>query len=85
MWSRAFFSTTPKCDVLLNNMCEVFNSFILDAKDKPVITMMNMVKDLIMMRMEIHREKAENRKELCVLDLEQDYYTILKRLLVVCQ
>ncbi|GAA0187348.1 hypothetical protein LIER_34636 [Lithospermum erythrorhizon] len=59
IWSMAFFSLTPKCDVLLNNMCEVFNSFILDARDKLVITMMNMLKDLIMMRMEINREKTE--------------------------
>ncbi|XP_073129211.1 uncharacterized protein [Henckelia pumila] len=36
-WSKAYFSTTPKSDILLNNMCESFNSFILDAREKPVI------------------------------------------------
>ena len=28
-WVRAFFSTFPKCDILLNNSCEVFNKYIL--------------------------------------------------------
>ncbi|GAA0172380.1 hypothetical protein LIER_41324 [Lithospermum erythrorhizon] len=32
-WSRVYFTITSKCDVLLNNMCEVFNAFILDARD----------------------------------------------------
>lgn len=27
-WSRAFFSSFPKCDVLLNNLCESFNSVL---------------------------------------------------------
>ncbi|KAL3502254.1 hypothetical protein ACH5RR_036703 [Cinchona calisaya] len=30
-WSRSHFRTTPKCDVPLNNLCESFNSIILDA------------------------------------------------------
>jgi transposase-like protein len=28
-WVRAFFSTYSKCDILLNNSCEVFNKYIL--------------------------------------------------------
>lgn len=24
-WIKAFFNDFPKCDILLNNMCEVFN------------------------------------------------------------
>ncbi|XP_075504014.1 uncharacterized protein LOC142541355 [Primulina tabacum] len=35
-WSKAYFSTAPKSDILLNNMCESFNSFILDAREKPI-------------------------------------------------
>ncbi|GAA0159798.1 hypothetical protein LIER_16497 [Lithospermum erythrorhizon] len=58
-WSRAFFTTSVKCDVLLINMCEVFNAFILDARDKPILTMMSMVKDLVMVRMQTNRDKAE--------------------------
>ena len=31
-WSRAFFRTWPVCDILLNNLCEAFNSAILKAE-----------------------------------------------------
>ena len=31
-WSRHAFSAWPKCDMLLNNLCELFNSKIVDAK-----------------------------------------------------
>ncbi|GAA0140416.1 hypothetical protein LIER_35231 [Lithospermum erythrorhizon] len=57
-WSRAYFTPTSKCDVLLNNMCKVFNSFILDARNKPILTIMPMIKDLIMVRMQMNRDKA---------------------------
>ena len=34
-WSRYAFSAWPKCDMLLNNLCESFNSKIIDARDSP--------------------------------------------------
>ena len=39
-WVRAFFSTYPKCDILLNNNCEVFNKYILDAREMPILSML---------------------------------------------
>ncbi|KAG5627316.1 hypothetical protein H5410_012534 [Solanum commersonii] len=33
-WTRALFRTNTKCDMLLNNLCESFNRYILDARDK---------------------------------------------------
>jgi hypothetical protein len=36
-WIKAFFSDFSKCDVLLNNHSEVFNSYILEAREMPVI------------------------------------------------
>ena len=38
-WVRAFQKDFPKCDVLLNNNCKVFNSYILDAREHPILTM----------------------------------------------
>ncbi|KAL3502076.1 hypothetical protein ACH5RR_036525 [Cinchona calisaya] len=38
-WSRAFFSTVPKCDTLLDNLCENFNSKILAAKELGIVSM----------------------------------------------
>ncbi|KAJ0938978.1 putative transposase, mutator type, MULE transposase domain-containing protein [Helianthus annuus] len=37
-WSRCQFSGRPKCDILLNNICEVFNRQLIHARDKPIIT-----------------------------------------------
>lgn len=37
-WSKSHFQTFPKSDMLLKNLCKSFNSMILDARDKPVIS-----------------------------------------------
>ncbi|KAL2226675.1 UNVERIFIED_CONTAM: hypothetical protein Sindi_2026200 [Sesamum indicum] len=38
-WSKSHFTELPKCDMLLNNCCENFNANIMDARDKPILTM----------------------------------------------
>lgn len=57
-WSRSHFSPYPKCDILLNNMCECFNSFILDAREKPIISLLEAIRNLLMVRMQSNKEKA---------------------------
>ncbi|XP_022032123.1 uncharacterized protein LOC110933197 [Helianthus annuus] len=42
-WSRAYFSRRSKCDMLLNNICEVFNRQIVGARDKPIITCLEFI------------------------------------------
>lgn len=37
VWSRHQFHSNTKSDMLLNNVCETFNSFILPGRDKLVI------------------------------------------------
>ena len=37
---KAFFSDFPKCEMLLNNHSEVFNSYILDAREMPMLSML---------------------------------------------
>jgi hypothetical protein len=39
-WIKAFFSDLPKCDMLLNNHSEVFNSYINEAKEMPMLSML---------------------------------------------
>ena len=39
-WSKSYFRTHVKCDMLLNNLCESFNSAIMPARDKPIITLL---------------------------------------------
>lgn len=58
-WSKSHFTTTPRSDVLLNNMCECFNSFILPAREKPTIPMFENIRNLLMVRFQLNREKAE--------------------------
>ncbi|XP_035842103.1 uncharacterized protein LOC118488828 [Helianthus annuus] len=49
-WSKSHFSGRALSDVILNNMCEVFNSKILDARDKPVITLLEFIREYLMRR-----------------------------------
>ncbi|VVA28315.1 PREDICTED: Transposase MuDR plant [Prunus dulcis] len=55
-WARHRFSIAPKCDMLLTNMCETFNSYILDAQDKPILTMLEMIRCNLMKRLQRKRE-----------------------------
>ncbi|KAK4390303.1 hypothetical protein Sango_2093600 [Sesamum angolense] len=60
-WSRAFFNTFPKCDILLNNVCESFNSCILEAREKPFLTMLEWIREFIMLRLTGNRDRAEKK------------------------
>jgi hypothetical protein len=37
-------------DVLLNNMCEVFNAKLVDGRDKPIITVLEFIREYLMRR-----------------------------------
>lgn len=47
-WSKSQFSTRFKSDMLLNNLSECFNKFFLDARDKPILTMLEMIRTKLM-------------------------------------
>ena len=49
-WCRAFFKELPKSDMLLNNSCEVFNKYILDARELPIRSMLDKIKNQLMTR-----------------------------------
>ncbi|KAK8595240.1 hypothetical protein V6N13_123120 [Hibiscus sabdariffa] len=59
-WSKSHFSCNSKCDMLLNNLCESFNKFILEARDKPIITLLEIIRTKIMQR--IAKKKVEGNK-----------------------
>ncbi|KAJ9535201.1 hypothetical protein OSB04_un001717 [Centaurea solstitialis] len=50
-WSRSHFTGRAKCDVLLNNMCEVFNKQLVDGRDKPIITALEYIREYLMRRL----------------------------------
>ena len=55
-WCRAYFPTVSNYDALTNNICESFNNYILFARDKPIITMCEMIRTKIMTRLQTKRE-----------------------------
>ncbi|KAH7844045.1 hypothetical protein Vadar_023666 [Vaccinium darrowii] len=57
-WSRSHFIFTPKCDILLNNLCEPFNKAILFARDKPLLTMLERLRFYLMDRIVKRRDFA---------------------------
>ena len=58
-WRRAFFSTFCTCDIFLNNLCEVFNAAIQNAKDMPIITCMDIIRRYISKRLVSSKESVE--------------------------
>ncbi|XP_039132322.1 uncharacterized protein LOC120269103 [Dioscorea cayenensis subsp. rotundata] len=83
-WTRALFSTSSKCDILLNNICECFNRYILDARDKGIITMLEMIKVKLKRRMKKKKEQMlkykgnicpKIQKKLDKMKEESQYYT----------
>ncbi|KAL4309024.1 hypothetical protein GQ457_01G010200 [Hibiscus cannabinus] len=59
MRSRSHFSTRSKCDMLLNNLLECFNKVILEARDKPILTMLEIIRTKMMKRIVQRREETE--------------------------
>ncbi|XP_019240468.1 PREDICTED: uncharacterized protein LOC109220453 [Nicotiana attenuata] len=64
-WCRAFFKDWSKCDSVENNMCETFNSWILSARHKSIITMLEEIKVKVIERMITMREFATR----CISDV----------------
>ncbi|KAG8376915.1 hypothetical protein BUALT_Bualt09G0113800 [Buddleja alternifolia] len=60
-WSKSHFSEYSKCDMLLNNVCESFNGTILQARDKPIITMLEWIRQYLTKRLQKNRDKAEEK------------------------
>jgi hypothetical protein len=56
-WIKAFFNDFLKCDMLLNNHSEVFNSYILEAREFPVLSMLETIFSKIM-----HRNVAKQKE-----------------------
>lgn len=60
-WTRSYFSEFPKCGMLLNN-CVCFNKFILDAKGKSILTLVEMIRCKLMRRICKKREEIKKLK-----------------------
>ncbi|CAL2240111.1 unnamed protein product [Prunus armeniaca] len=61
-WSRSHFNTWFKCDLLLNNLCESFNSAIVDARDQSILNCLERIRVLVMLRMANRRAACSKWK-----------------------
>ena len=59
MQTRSHFNTDSKCDLLCNNICEAFNKYILEVRDKPIIIMLEMIRRQLMVRLQHKKELHE--------------------------
>ncbi|KAL0440230.1 UNVERIFIED_CONTAM: hypothetical protein Slati_2506000 [Sesamum latifolium] len=60
-WNKSHFKTEFKCDVLLNNYYEIFNSNILEAREKPIVIILEWIREYLMRRLQENRARADSK------------------------
>ena len=55
-WTKSKFTGNAKSDALLNNMCECFNSKIIEVREKPIISLVKDIRLYLMRRFQYNRE-----------------------------
>ena len=62
-WSRAYFHLGQNCEAIENGFSECFNSVIMNVKDKPLITMLEAMRVIVLERMNIMRKFCDKWTE----------------------
>ena len=57
---RAYISEWPNCEVVDNNICECFNNYILQARSKRIIDMLEDIRVVVMQRFVEKKELFSN-------------------------
>ncbi|XP_039131855.1 uncharacterized protein LOC120268592 [Dioscorea cayenensis subsp. rotundata] len=57
-WCQACFNDQVKCEVIDNNLCETFNGVVLDVRSRPVISMLETIRQYVMMRIAVKKDYA---------------------------
>jgi hypothetical protein len=69
---QSFSSDFPKCDMLMNNHSEVFNSYFLEAREMPMLSMFETIFYKIMHRIVSKQKEAESMTDtICPKDKEE--------------
>ena len=55
-WAKHVFPYYPKCNMLLNNLCETFNSKIVEAREKPLVNKLETIRRYLMVRIRKNRD-----------------------------
>ena len=61
-WARHLFDTNCKTDLVVNNISEVFNRMILNVRNKPIRTMLEGIRNKLMVKYSGTREKVETAR-----------------------
>ena len=61
-WARHLFDTNCKTDLVVNNISEVFNRMILDVRNKPIWTMLEGIRNKLMVKYSGTRVKLESSR-----------------------
>lgn len=65
-WCRAFFELHRGCEAVENGFSECFNSVLVKVRHRPIITMLEAIRVIIMQRMETMRTKSDGwTDEIC--------------------
>ncbi|KAK1402588.1 hypothetical protein POM88_002193 [Heracleum sosnowskyi] len=59
-WCKAYFTTEVKYDIVDNNLIEVFNGKVIEARTKNVISMFEDIRKLVMRRLYTNKELANS-------------------------
>ncbi|XP_016185103.1 uncharacterized protein LOC107626718 [Arachis ipaensis] len=60
VWCKAYFSHGPKVDNITNNMCEVWNTKIVEYRKKPILSMCEDLRYYIMRKRAMHKKRLEH-------------------------
>ncbi|KAL4557525.1 hypothetical protein LXL04_035706 [Taraxacum kok-saghyz] len=77
-WSKSHFSGRAHTDCLLNNLCEVFNAKIEDARDQPIITCLEYIREYLMKRLCVV-QAAINKCETLLTPTETQLFEVIKK------
>ena len=55
-WTRHAFPYYTKCDMLLNNLYETFNSKIVEVREKPLVNMLETIRRYLMVRIRKNKD-----------------------------
>ncbi|XP_021737176.1 uncharacterized protein LOC110703694 [Chenopodium quinoa] len=74
-WCRAFYTPLSCCDSVDNNMSEVFNAYILNSRHKPIITMLEDIREGVMERLHKKRDQIANKEMVLCPRIQQKLET----------
>ncbi|XP_039146853.1 uncharacterized protein LOC120284116 [Dioscorea cayenensis subsp. rotundata] len=63
IWSRSQFSTVCKCEYITNNISESFNAWVVEAREWPVLDLLDTIRQKIMVTMDKRRRMTTKWKD----------------------